>query len=680
MDSEGRPAAPGQARSVQRLVVVLVWLLIALGFTLVQVRQSLYDGRLAAPPTYDDIAYLADAQTRLHTLYTAGPRQALRDALLDPPHSPWSTGLAALAFLTFGVEEWAPAAANGLLVLGLLLALSWRGRDLPMAWQLAIAVFLLTWPITGQAVVNFRPDIACGLATAWTALHIAGSRWVGASRRRHYLAGGGLGLALLIKPTVSPLTVAVVLTAIAAATLTDVLRGHPWRRWRPILGASSRCLGVAALIAGPYYAVAYRHVYDYVYSNNFGELGELWRLDLATSEQALYYLTGTGGRFLLDAWLYLWLSLAAATLMLVLARRESAILRRLPAAVAVFLVAYALITIPAHKNQFLGALLPSLMLVSAKRMMVHLARTGGRSAATWPRYAGALVLSSLPVAGLALFQWPTHFAPWDSLPPETIQQHRQLLEAVHRDIQQAGDGPARVLFTQIGPYMNPPLLRFRAGLERSREIDALDLAANTDPGDLEIQLAAATEVIAFSPDNPSTIAWLPAASRQQLVLDRLAEHPRFVLERAHPTPGSGQLFLFREVKAFDGVRAVDGLGTIEGPYPELGLAFPVRWGLGPVSRLEIEAPSGGEVRLFLEGSSSLPDQTVTVRMEDRVVAEHTFVRLNEFEQLVVDLELPGGRHLIELHYARWQPPNETESRPLAVLFRTLRAAEPDPGR
>lgn len=678
MEPAAQPAGPAATRDARPFFVLFVWLAVAVVFTVVQIRQSLHAGLLAAPPTYDDIAYLADAQARLDTFYTSGTAEVLSEAVANPPHSPWSTGLAATAFLVLGTRDWAPAALNGILVLGLLLAVAWRGRGLPLVWLLAIAAFLLSWPITGQAVVNFRPDIACGLVTAWTALSVASAPWVHASRRLHYAAGVGLGLALLIKPTISPVTLVVVLTALGAATLTDLSQGHSWREWRPIATAWGRCLGLGALIAAPYYLVATPDVVDYVRRNTFGELAGIWRLDISIAEHARYYLTGTGGQFMLDVWLYLWIGLAAATLAVVVARREAAVLARLPAVGAVFLVSYALVTIPAHKNQFLGALLPSLMLVSAMQMLVYLARVSRDGTAPWHRYAGAIAISSLALVGLVLFRPPAHFAPWYPLPPETVTAHHALLADVSEQIQAGGNGPVRVVFTHIGPYMNPPLLEYRSGLMRGREVEAFDLAMSTDAAEIENHLDLVTDVVVFSPGNPSAMPWLPAAAHQQDVLDHMAANPDFVLASVHATPGGGELFLYRQARGFGGFRDIDGLAPIEGPYPEIGLPHEVRWGLGPATRFEIDAPTSGGVRLVMSGSSSLPGQTMTVAVAGEVLLEHAFTEPNTFDDLVVDLELAPGRHVVEIEYAEWQTPSDDDARQLAVLFRNLRVERVDP--
>ena len=199
----------------------------------------------------------------------------------------------------------------------------------------------------------------------------------------------------------------------------------------------------------------------------------------------------------------------------------------------------------------------------------------------------------------------------------------------------------------------------------------------TDPDDLEIQLAVATDVLVFSQDNPSALQWVPAATHQQRVLDRLSDHPGYYLSSAHATPGGGELFLFRPARGFNGIDELDGFGSIEGPYPELGLPDPVRWGLGPVSRFEIEVPASGDVQLALTASPGLPDQTMTVTAAGALLGEHTFGSPGEFNHVAFDVELAPGRHTVELRYSDWHPPSETEARPLAVLFTALLASSTD---
>ncbi len=646
----------------------LLWLLIASLFTLVQVRQSMHGGRLALPPTYDDVAFLRDGQVRLQTFFDRGPAVAAADALTKAPHSPWSSYLAAAAFLTFGMHEWAPAAANGLLVLGVLLWIGHRARRLSPAWQLIAGATLLTWPLLGQAVENFRPDIACGLVTAALALTIVTEPWLGATPRRHYLAGLGFALALLIKPTISPVTSLIVVTALSASTLTDLFRQRPGRRRREVVAAWARCLGTGALLATPYYLVAADHLAPYVYRNTFGELKDVWSPRLEGGEQALYYLSGAGGRLMLASWLGLWVVLAAAALVAALLSRDRPAFARLPAVAAVLAASYAAVTLPAHKNPFLGAVLPCLLLLTAVEMTVYLAGAGGSHG--W-RAAGRWVLAGLLVAGVATYRWPYQLTEGGPLPTHEVRQHRQLLETVYRDLRHVGGEKTRVFFTQISPFLNPSVLEYRAGLDRLQRFTSRDLQLSKEPLELEREMALANHVISFSRGNRNAMEWLPGAETQRSILDRLGADPEFVLVGIYGTPKVGEVYLFSRATGFRGIRSLAGLGPLEGPYPQWGLNFRVRWAMGPVTRFEVRLPAAARVRLAWDARADFPDQTMTLRISGRPVHSHVFSAPSVFEHGEILQDLAAGRHLVEIEHSHWHEPSERDDRPLAVLLRNF---------
>ncbi len=645
-----------------------LWVLIAFLFTLVQVRQSLHGGRLALPPTFDDVGYLRDAQIRLHVFFDQGPIGGLAHMLRSVPHSPWSSLLALVAFLAFGVREWAPAAANGLLVLGVLLWLARRGRRLPLAWQLAAGAVLLTWPLLGQAIENFRPDIACGLLTAALALYIVREPWIGAGRRRHYLAGLGFALALLIKPTISPVTSLIVIVALGAATLTDVAR-EPWeRRWREIATAWARCLGTGAVLAAPYYVLAAEHLSGYMYRNTFGELKDVWSLRLSGREQALYYLSGEGGRLMLAGWFYWWIAVAVAALLAALARRDGSAFARVPAVVAVVAVSYAAVTLPAHKNPFLGAVLPGLLMFTAIEMMVYLAKTRAPEKTT---VTGRWVLAALLVLGVAGYRWPYQLTAGGPLTPEGHRQHRRLLETVYRDLRHVGGEKTRVFFTQISAFLNPPLLEYRAGLDRLGGFSSRDLQLSKKPLHLDHELTLADHVIAFSPGNRNALRWLPGYETQSLALERLGIDPELSLVGIYGTVGGGEVYLFSRATGFRGIRSPVGLGPLEGPYPQWGLHSQVRWAMGPVTRFEVRLQADAHVRLTWNARADFPDQTMTVKVSGRAIHSHRFSAPGVFERREILHDLTTGRHQIEIEHSHWHDPSEQDDRPRAVLLQTF---------
>ncbi len=646
----------------------VLWILIAVVFTLVQVRQSLHGGRLALPPTFDDVGFLHDGQQRLQVLFDGGPAAALADAVQSAPHSPWSSYLAALAFLVLGPYEWAPATANGLLILGVLLWLGRRGHELRVRWLLVAGGVVLSWPLMAQAVENFRPDLAGGLATAALATQIVRQPWIGAGRRRHYLTGLGFALALLIKPTISPVTSLIVVTALAASTLTDLARGRE-QRWREIAKSWIRCLGTGTALAAPYYLLAVDHLSAYVYRNTFGELKDVWGLRLSGTEQALYYLTGEGGRLMFAHWLYLWLLLAGSALLAALVRRDRSAFQRVPAFVAVVIVSYGAVTLPAHKNPFLGVVLPGLLLFAAIEMMVYLARDRGG----WRRsaFAGRCLLVAMLLVGLSMYRWPYQLTAGGPLTPEENLQHRRLLEIVYQDLRHTGGETTRVFFTQISAFLNPPLLEYRAGLDRIDGFRSHDLQLSRRPTTLDHELSLADHVIAFSAGNRNAMRWLPGSETQSEFLARLEADPEFSLAGIYGTPNGGEAYLFSRATGFRGIRTLAGLGPLEGPYPQWGLHSKVRWAMGPVTRFEVDLPVDARVRLTLETRADFPDQTMAIRVSGREIFQHRFSAPGVFERREILHDLSAGRHLVELEHSHWHDPGDQDDRPRAILMRTF---------
>lgn len=121
-------------------------------------------------PVFDDVGYLLDGLQRLNVLDTAGFRALCNSFVQSPPHSPWSTLLAFIAFDLMGVHDWAPYILNGFLVF-LLLLLGWHLVGLKNdGARAAILSVILLLPLPFQAVLEFRPDFAVALFTAAFAL------------------------------------------------------------------------------------------------------------------------------------------------------------------------------------------------------------------------------------------------------------------------------------------------------------------------------------------------------------------------------------------------------------------------------------------------------------------------------------------------------------------------------
>jgi hypothetical protein len=195
----------------------------ALAYTLIQIRFSFEQYRLAQPPFYDDVAYFCDALRRLDVLYDQGFAPMLRSFVSTPSRSPYSCIMALSGFLLCGIKDWAPYLMNGLLVLVMLLCVDYLMRGARFWQRMVVCAIVLCIPLCGMMVLDCRPDLACGLAAAMAVLLPLRGGFVLTPWRWPLIAGAWCAAALICQPTTFPLTLVVVGIAWLGATICDRL-------------------------------------------------------------------------------------------------------------------------------------------------------------------------------------------------------------------------------------------------------------------------------------------------------------------------------------------------------------------------------------------------------------------------------------------------------------------------
>ncbi|MBV9122536.1 MAG: hypothetical protein JO112_04195, partial [Planctomycetes bacterium] len=210
--------------SPRRLFMVLI---LAICFTSWTVQFSRQHGRLISPPQYDDVVYMNDGADRLEELYVHGFSGLIRSCYRNPPHSPFSTFVAAVSFGIFGLQEWAPYAGNVLVVFFLI---GFADRLLQgchaVVHGLGLAVVFLL-PLTQFAVFEFRPDFFAGLLIASGVVSLLATSFVVAPFRHRLLIGVVFGLAFLAKPPLCPFTAVMLLLSVGLGILCEQLLHRP---------------------------------------------------------------------------------------------------------------------------------------------------------------------------------------------------------------------------------------------------------------------------------------------------------------------------------------------------------------------------------------------------------------------------------------------------------------------
>ena len=660
-------------------------LLLGVVYAALQIHQSLDQGKLGHPATYDDSMYFVDGLERVHALYDYGPLQLLEGWWKSPPHSPWSTLVAVSGFALLGVQAWAPSVAASVVLIVALAVLVIVTRHLSISHAVLIAIAGLTWPIVSYLVIDIRPDMVWGLSVAAFCATVSGGATRALTRPVAFWAGALLAFALLAKTSTFPVTLAVA-GAVCCATLVARLRSDP---------ASSRAhlrilllvAIVAAALTAPHYLTAGRRILLYIYQNMFGDYAHIWRLPLDARGHLLYHLTGWGGATMMGAWL--WLTIATfALFVLAIVRRGDRDMAWGSACYGVgVVVAFMAVTLPAHKSHFLGAIFPAMLLLGWISMTIYLVDTleGVRRGRMW----SLVLLVLLAGAGVATFRSNStiEFGVPDADRFADMRQRHADIQSIFAALERNDITSGRVFFAASATYLNATTLRYYALARRLDGMEFHDEVLLADSGSALARASQSSAVLVFTADFDEVGRQLPSSNPTRLteILKAVESDQQFRLAttiRAHRGTGEARLYLrrsqFQITERAEGLRRprfqiterAEGFGAQEGPYPRQSLPA-VRWGLGPVSRFVIPA-SEHPTQLVLEAQTPHAGEVLTIRVNGLERLQYAFTATNSPEVIAVPLSPPtGDEWKVEFEYSKWNLRTEVDQRKFAVLFRRI---------
>lgn len=509
-------------------------------FVVFQVQMSLRAGTLGLPPTYDDVGYFVDAATRLSEFLSGGLAKLARGYFANPPHAPGSTFLACVGFMLLGMSSSAAAMSNAIPLFFVSFLLLRLFRTCPR-WVASLTVsLLLLIPIFGLAIVEFRPDMWCAIFTVIGTLFIAMGD-VHEHKRRAVYAGIAFAAALLMKPTFSPM----VLILFSAAT---VLRCVPLARqrtdWSKMAHSVGFIWGIPLALAGPHFVFALPRLVDYYRLHVFGSESAVWSPNLTLTAQLLYYVTGPGGSPTIGPWILP----SAATIAIpfwLWRRRQWSALWIASSILILTLLAYAIVTIPGNKSPYLGMVVPAYLAggvaISTAVVLHELYARGAH------RTAVAIC------AAMFAFAVVTYRVPWTALhgpqlPPGFASDRFEVLDRVTNAISgRPGFGSEKVLFTQIGQYLNPTTLTFRLQQVNRPVPEFLENYMSRDIQTFPQFFGRATYVVAMTPDNSSVLNWLPSAKIASQIFEQIVPSGFELISEIPESGGTGQVRIYRRV-------------------------------------------------------------------------------------------------------------------------------------
>jgi hypothetical protein len=640
----------------------LVWVGITAAFTALVIQWSYQHGKLAMYPFYDDVSYFMDALVRLQELYKGGVSSLARGLFARPPHSIFSCALALGSYVVLGTHDWAPYAANGLIILALAGILNYLALGLPLWQRLMLFLFVLTVPICQNAVYEFRPDIASALcAGAGAAVLLV--RPFGTSSWQHRAVGGALfGLAMLIKTPTFPLTMAVLFTTIGVAVLSDLVLLRPRPELDQLGLAIGQTLLASVLVASPVYITQFREIIDYIYEPIFGKTKDLWTSHMSVREHVLYYLTGGGGALMLGRHLYVLLAIIAGGFALSVVFSRWDVFVRLAGFCAVTLAAYAVPTVMHVKQPFFATTFDWLMVFSAVYVLLWVCRSGHRLASG--AALGAALLSALAVTRFI----PELYQPGGA----NVVGRRRIISSVYNALRNHDvNVQARVYMTTTG-YVNAAVLDY---LNLQQGLPAFNFAEQPYESDLKVheaEMDKADYVIASEQGNSESFGdFIPSGNMQEKTLAYVRDNPNFAEIAEIPTQNEKRFFVFKRVPPFYGWNLTSEIGPVEGPFPDWQL-HEVRWGLGPKTVGAVSLPVSGKYHLIASGKAAVDNTVLTIRVDGSEVGTHTFPAAR-FEAFDLPVGLTAGPHEIELDYGNWV---KDGPRPMGILFQTMKLLPP----
>lgn len=548
---ESKPTTGKEVNNLMTLSKLGLWLLISLVFTIIQIQQSLHEGRLAFPITYDDVVYFNDAVMRLKVFYDGGLLKSIEYYIENPPHSLLSVLIPFLGFALLGVQDWAPYLMNFILVFLILIFIDYLTDGLSIYWKIFIALSALAWPVMGHLVVECRPDIFCGFLTASFAILITEKPWLTANPKRHFIIGGLIGAALLTKATVSPVTLVIALSAMALVTLIEVFALSHEISLVQIIKPGIRSLGLSILIALPYYLVAFRQVVKYVYKAQFGSNKMIWQQILPFLDDIKYYLTGQGGNMMLNHYLYFWLLCALSTVIAIYLRKDWRSMIRVPALAGTMLIAYTIVTSSDHKSPFLGVSVTCFLLFTYVNFLVYLVQSIKILKSLFLRRLTYYTLISFLAISLVAFKWPVELSgPQFSSLDEARYYHNELsniYEDVNKNIPQNKLGRSTIYISSVARFLTPTTLEyeFRKRDNFGFNFSDNDLVLSVSLNNHLDNIKKSDFVITFNSENTEVPYWIPSRKVLKEILEFLETEPGYSLIHKYKSPYSeGTVFLF----------------------------------------------------------------------------------------------------------------------------------------
>jgi len=654
--------------------------LITLIFTAGVLQWSFRYGRLAYDITYDDVMYFQDAYSRIKILYEQGLGSMITELFHKPPHSPYSTLLAATGFALFGPGDWVPYLMNGITLFLFLGFLTYILKDIPFILSASFITLFLFVPVSFFAVHEFRPDFAVAILTC---LFIFLAFEASASLRNYdsfklRCAGAVFGLALLSKPSNFAHTLVLGFGVSILVTLSQLVVNY--RQWqqrtsRKILSILRDFYLPGLVLAVPYYVANWRHVWDYFWVNVRGENAEVWSFKGSYWGFLKAYTVDGSSASMISRYLFLFSAIVMFSMWFFFYKKKWRDLYLLAGLMSIGIASLGIVIYSQYNNAYLGLTYQIMFCCATCYCLSCL-------------YGNKLWFTFIVLTFVVFTGWHILKVPL----PEMVNNQTQLtrkgdsanlkiIKGIKNHLKQfdSNIAPSKV-FVSFAGEVNADSMQWFA-LQKSIPLQFFELNMLKDIDAYKKAISESDFIVVADEDAAGVYRWLPSYTMQKQFLDLLRVQPVMkeimVLKTSHDTiKGYIRLFanqskLEKKIITVSLSYPISGFLTPEGPYPQWKLPV-VRWGLYPESRILLPDKLSGTVKINLSAYGQ-QGANLSITLNKTEIYHHIF-KGESFEDIDIPLIVSSGKKVIGLKYDKFSGGKDEFNR--TILFQNIRILMP----
>lgn len=600
--------------------------------------RSFYDGRMASPITHNDVNYFLIGIQFVALLRDQGFIAIVDNFIHTTQHAPISSYQAMLAYLLFGINDWAPYASNLVYVILFLGVAACLVRGCPIVVLISSMVVVIAMPLASNTLTEFAPELVCSLFTAIGAVLMLRLPLIGAPLGARIRAGLCFCLGFLAHPSAFAFTLIAVLGTVGLMFLREVIFVRK-SGIGPAMRESFLNVVLSTWFAGLYMVPRFDVYWDYFYRTTLNPATRVRWVDASMSlrQHITFYLVGPGGQFMFGNRLWACSAIVGCGIAAAWWRHDRQSAARQVELLLIAALFWLVPTISPVKVWFFAA--------AFGYVFIFLTVMGLRSIYdSWSGKAGAGAVSVIALLLLVLDTWHVSIANT----PKTLTERRFDFGAINRltsdlfgnatDYQST-----KVYMTNIGAYANNILEYYMLKADPSIHwaFDAGYFIANPAEQLGYIHAHQDDFVIAGHVNNGFTYSeWAKPA--EEPVLSAMSHDPGYMPIDRFYGPNGRTVTVFQRRGNFAGWHAIAGI--VSGPDPNNS-----RVTTGGVAYLQTYAarPVAAELQLKCTG---IAGQTVDILVNQQKIGELTFPANNEIIALNQSIMLLAGTNDIVLQY------------------------------